>query len=248
MRRIQNWADVGLSRLLLLTAAVVGLGCASPSAAHAGGYTVYAINMARLNYKTPVSYDKVFPTGSADDFYQSSNDPCMRSIRNRAAQNKQYGSDYESFLIIYTERNPNRYLPAGGGTLANIAGGAGGRWAGWIIYWTPARNKGAYPNPYIYFKAYGPSAAPAANAKPAMLNAPFGKATNTPAAAPTVPRNAEVSQFRPRRSIPSSGVSSRGHDILVGQIGAERLKAMRSVTGAAIAVDEGWPGLMKTWS
>ena len=240
MRRIKDLAAVGLSRLLLLTAAVVGLGGASPSPAQAGGYTVYIINMARLNYQTPVYYDKVSRTGWAADFYQSTSTPCIQSIRNRVAQNKQNGWDYECFLIVYTERDPTRYLPDGGGTLANIAGGAWGQWTGWIIYWTPARNQGKYePTPYKTFRSYGRQSTPAANAKPATLNAPAGQAINTPAAAPTVPKNARVSQFQPRRPIPSDGAPALGRDILVGQIGIERLKAMRSVAWAAIAVDDG---------
>ncbi len=242
MRRIKNLAAVGLSRFLLVTAAVIGLGCASPSTAQAsGGYTVYIINMARLNYKTPVYYDKIFRTGWASDFYQSTSSPCMQSIRNRVAQNKQNGWDYECFLIVYTERNPNPYLPDGGGTLANIADGAGGQWTGWIIYWTAARNQGKWePTPYKTFRPYGRQSAPAAIGKPATLDAPAGQATNTPAAAPTVPKNVRVSQFQPRGPIPSGGVPALGRDILVGQIGVERLKAMRSVARTAIAVDDGW--------
>lgn len=239
MRRIKNWAmAVGLNRFLLMWA-VIGLGCALPSAAQAGGYTTYIINMAKLNYKTPVYYSQVFRSSNAADVYTSSN-ACLQNISQRVSQNKRNGWDYECYLIIYTERDPARYLPSGGGTLANIAGGAGGKWAGWIIYWTPALNKGSYLNPYSNFKPYGPSAAPAAKGAPATLAAPIGKATNTPAVAPTIPRDASVSQIRHLRSLPS-GASTPGHgrDIFVGKIGTQRFKVMRSVARTSIAVNDG---------
>ena len=142
MRRIKNWAvAAGLSRFLLMWA-VVGLGCASPNAAHAGGCTVYIANLAQLNYKTPVYYDKIFPSGSGGVYTTSS--ACLQNISDRVNNNKRYGTDYESYFVIYTERNPARYLPDGGGTLAHIARG---KWEGWIIYWVPARNRGRFWNP-----------------------------------------------------------------------------------------------------
>ncbi len=185
-----------LRRFLLISTIATGFGISGNSDALAGGYTTYVINMAQLNYKTPVPYSKAFRSGNSADVFTTSS-ACLQNINQRVAQNKLKGWDYECFLVVYTEKRPLNPIDDVS-TLANCASGAYGKWAGWIVYWAPARGRGYFLNPYSQFKAFGPSAAPAATATPTFLSPPAGKPATAPHAATSILSGAKFSLIETR--------------------------------------------------
>lgn len=155
-------------RSCLIALTVFGFGLVSDQNAQAqtGGWTVYRINMAARNYRTPVPYSQVQRVGESSAIFTSKSN-CLRNIDQRVRQNRTYRTDIECFLLIYTDRYPTTPRNSEVGLLSHVAAGSYGRWEGWIIYWVPARNQGRYEN--SRFKAYG-SASAASPAKTSRTN------------------------------------------------------------------------------
>ncbi len=148
-----------LRRLMLMTAVAAAVGLANSRESHAQYYTVFIVNMARLNYKTPVYYSQVFRSGLDQDVNKSGS-ACLQSITSRVNQNKRNRTDYECFLVIATSKPTTTDRVTETCTLANVSTGIFGNWAGWIVYWVPGPGQGNYRNPYTYFRAWGPGATP----------------------------------------------------------------------------------------
>lgn len=141
-------------RILLIALAATAFGLTGTSPLRPN-FSVYVANMAQRNYKTPVGYDVVRRSGNTADVNRASYDECLRQIQTRVKENKRNGSDFECFFIVSTARPTLTPPPTEVDLLSLVAGGRYGKWQGWMVYWTPSRNKGFYYKPSVVFQKYG---------------------------------------------------------------------------------------------